>query len=153
MVRSSAAAARFAGEAPDLKALADAGRRRPRAASGTLLRSGDQLRVTTQLVEAPGGTLVSSQTLQSPIGDVFRLQDELAQRIVEALSPSLAGREGAGAAGVPASARAYEFYLRANEVVRDWAQVAVARDLYRQCVDARPGASRRPGPSSAAATG
>ncbi|HYN01540.1 MAG TPA: protein kinase [Vicinamibacteria bacterium] len=136
VIRSSAAAARFAGESPDLKALAvqaDV----DRVLMGTLLRSGGQLRATAQLVEAPAGTLVSSQTLQAPLGDVFRLQDELAQRIVESLSPSLSEREGRRR-GVPASARAYEFYLRANEVVRDFSQVAVARDLYRQCVDEDP---------------
>ena len=30
------------------------------------------------------------------------------------------------------------FPLNANEVVRDWSHVAVARDLYRQCVDEDP---------------
>jgi non-specific serine/threonine protein kinase len=137
VLRSSAAVARFAADSPDLKALAsqaDVGH----ALTGTLLRSGDQLRVTTQLVEAPAGTLVASQTLQSSIGDVFRLQDELSQRIVAALRPSLGVHEGAPRRGAPASARAYEFYLRANEVVRDSAQAAVARDLYRQCVDEDP---------------
>ena len=89
-------------------------------------------------MEAPAGTLVSSQTLQAPLGDVFQLQDELARRIVESLSPSLSEREGPRRRGVPASARAYEFYLRANEVVRDRSHVAVARDLYRQCVDEDP---------------
>ena len=136
VIRSSAAAARFASESPDLKVLAvqaDV----DRVLMGTLLRSGEQLRATAQLVEAPAGTLLSSQTLQAPLGDVFRLQDELAQRIVESLSPSLSEREGRRR-GVPASARAYEFYLRANEVVRDFSQVAVARDLYRQCVDEDP---------------
>jgi len=137
VVRSSTAVARFAGDTPDLKALATQADV-DHALLGSLLRAGEQLRVTTQLVEAPAGTLVSTQTLQSTMGDVFRLQDELTQRIVESLSPSLAGREGARRRGVPASARAYEFYLRANEVVRDWAQVAVARDLYRQCVELDP---------------
>ena len=61
IVRSSATAARFAGDAPDLKALtveADV----DRVVMGSLLRAGDQLRVTTQLVEAPGGTLLTSHT-------------------------------------------------------------------------------------------
>ena len=56
IVRSSATAARFAGEAPDLKALsaeADV----DRVVMGTLLRSGNQLRAAAQLVEAPGGTI------------------------------------------------------------------------------------------------
>jgi len=136
VIRSSAAAARFATDSPDLKALAtqvDV----DRVLMGTLLRAGEQLRATAQLVEAPAGTLVSSQILQAPLGDVFRLQDELAQRIVQSLSPSLSEREGRRR-GTPASARAYEFFLRANEVVRDWSHVAVARDLYRQCVDEDP---------------
>ncbi len=136
VIRSSAAAARFATEAPDLKALA-AQADVDRVVMGTLLRAGEQLRATAQLVEAPAGTLVSSQTLQVPLGDVFRLQDELARRIVQSLSPSLSEREGRRR-GTPASARAYEFFLRANEVVRDWSHVAVARDLYRQCVDEDP---------------
>ena len=137
VIRSSAAAARFATESPDLQALATQADV-DRVLMGTLLRAGDQLRATAQLVEAPAGTLLSSQTLQAPLGDVFRLQDELARRIVESLSPSISEREGPRRRGVPASARAYEFYLRANEVVRDASQVTVARDLYRQCVDEDP---------------
>jgi serine/threonine-protein kinase len=136
VIRSSAAAARFATEAPDLKALA-AQADVDRVLMGTLLRAGDQLRATAQLVEAPAGTLVSSQTAQAPLGDVFRLQDELAQRIVESLSPSLSDRAGRRR-GAPSSARAYEFYLRANELARGWSHVAVARDLYRQCVEEDP---------------
>ena len=136
VIRSSAAAARFATDSPDLRALA-AQADVDRVLMGTLLRAGDQLRATAQLVEAPAGTLVSSQTLQAPLGDVFRLQDELAQRIVESLSPSLSER-GGRRRGAPASARAYEFFLRANELLRDWSHVGVARDLYRQCVDEDP---------------
>jgi serine/threonine protein kinase len=137
VLRSSSAAARFVSESPDLKAIATHAEV-DLVLMGTLLRAGDQIRASTQLVEAPAGTIVSSQSLQAPVGDVFRLQDELAQRIVESLSPSLGDREGARRRGVPASARAYEFYLRANELVRDWSQVAVARDLYRQCVEEDP---------------
>ena len=61
VVRSSAAASRFAAEAPDLQAIAtelDV----DLVLLGTLLRSGDRLRVATQLVEAPAGTLTWSHT-------------------------------------------------------------------------------------------
>ena len=90
VLRSSAVGARFAGETPDLKALA-AEADVDRVVMGTLLRSGEQLRVTVQLVEAPGGTLLASHTVQSSMGDLFGLQDDLARRIVEALSLPLAG--------------------------------------------------------------
>ncbi len=138
VIRPCAAVARFASESPDLKALATEADV-DLVLVGTLLAAGNQLRATTQMLEVPGGTLVYSQALQASVGDVFRLQDELAERIVESLSPSLGGREGGRLRNVPASARAYEFYLRANEVLRDWAQAHVARDLYRECLAADPG--------------
>src|SRR6185503_21154935 len=61
VVRSTATAARLGGEAPDLKALA-AEADVDRVVMGTLLRAGDQLRAAVQLVEAPGGTLLTSHT-------------------------------------------------------------------------------------------
>ena len=54
VVRSSAVAGRFAGESPDLKALASEADV-DRVVMGTLLRSADQVRAVVQLVEAPSG--------------------------------------------------------------------------------------------------
>ncbi len=132
VVRSSATAARFGGE-PDLKALsseADV----DRVVMGTLLRSGDQLRTAVQLVEAPGGTLLTSHTVQTPLGELFQLQDDLARRLVEALSLSLAG----GSASSAPDARAYEIYLRANELARSYAGLPQARELYQRCLELDP---------------
>ena len=67
VLRSSAVAARFAGDTPDLKALA-AEADVDRVVMGTLLRAGDQLRAAAQLVEAPSGTLLTSHTVQSSHG-------------------------------------------------------------------------------------
>ena len=69
VVRSSLAASRFAGDTLDLRRIAaevdvDV------VLSGTLLRAGDKVRVTTQLVEAPGGTLLWAQTSQVSLGDI-----------------------------------------------------------------------------------
>jgi len=139
VVRSSAAGSRFAVEAPDLPAIA-AQLDVDLVLMGTLLRSGDRLRVSTQLVEAPEGTLTWSHTAESQVGDVFRLQDDLAQAIVASLTRSLGGPSPRGRPGeTPASARAYEFYLRANEVARDMSQLPVARELYLRCVAEDPG--------------
>jgi serine/threonine protein kinase/tetratricopeptide (TPR) repeat protein len=139
VVRSSAASSRFAVEAPDLPAIAtqlDV----DLVLMGTLLRSGDRLRVSTQLVEAPAGTLTWSHTAESEVGDIFRLQDELTQGIVASLARSLGSPTRPERSGeTPASARAYEFYLRGTEVARDWSQLKVARDLYLRCVAEDPG--------------
>jgi eukaryotic-like serine/threonine-protein kinase len=137
VVRSSATAARFAGEAPDLKALAAAADV-DRVVMGTLLRSGDQLRAAAQLVEAPGGTLLTSHTVQSSLGDLFHLQDDIARRVVEALSLPLSGTPTSAVLDAPRNDRAYELYLRANELARTYAGLARARDLYQHCLDLDP---------------
>src|SRR4029434_1160574 len=43
--------------------------------TGTLLRAGAQLRLTTQLVEAPSGTLIWSKSSHVELRDIFQLQD------------------------------------------------------------------------------
>ena len=133
VLRSSAAMARFAGETPDLKALAGEADV-DRVVMGTLLRAGDQLRVTAQLVEAPSGTLLTSHTVQSSMGELFSLQDDIARRVVEALSLPLSGTTPYPTPDAPHDARAYELYLRANELARTYAGLAEARELYEQCL-------------------
>jgi non-specific serine/threonine protein kinase len=138
IVRSSIVASRFAGEAQDVRTIADEADV-DIVLTGTLLRAGDQLRVTTQLVEAPAGTLVWSQTSQLPLGDIFKLQDDLASRIVEALSLPLTTREHRMLKhDVPASAKAYEFYLRGNQLAMSYPKASLARDLYLECLQEDP---------------
>jgi len=137
VVRSSASAARFAGDAPDLKTLASAVDV-DRVVMGTLLRAGDQVRATAQLVEAPGGTLLTSQTIQSTMGELFALQDDIVRRVVAALSPPLAGDTMPPSPAAPTNPRAYEFYLRANEMTRSYASLAQARDLYLRALELDP---------------
>jgi TolB-like protein len=136
IVRSSAVGARFAGELPDLKALATEADV-DRVVMGTLLRAADQLRVTVQLVEVPAGTMMASHTIESPLHDLFRLQDDLARRIGEALALPLVGAQ-TPSPDRPQDARAYEYYLRGNELARSYETMVRARDLYQRCLDLDP---------------
>src|SRR4029453_8137369 len=136
VVRSSATAARFAGEAPDLKAVA-AEVDVDRVVLGTLLRAGDQLRATVQLVEAPSGTLIAAHTFQSSLGDLFHLQDDIPRRVVDALSLPLVGASSP-TPDAPHDARAYELYLRGNELARTYEGLSAARDLYQQSLELDP---------------
>ena len=106
---------------------------------GTLLRSGDQLRAAVQLVEAPAGTLLTSSTIQTSLGELFRLQDDLARRVVEALSLPLAWARASPTPAAPPDARAYEIYLRANELARTYEGLPRARELYERCLELDPG--------------
>jgi serine/threonine protein kinase/tetratricopeptide (TPR) repeat protein len=134
VVRSSATAARFAGEAPDLKALASEADV-DRVVMGTLVRSGDQLRAVAQLVEAPGGTLVTSHTVQASLGDLFQLQDDIARRVVEALALPLGGGTDTPTPQQPHNARAYALYLEANQHARSYGGMRQALALYQQSLE------------------
>jgi serine/threonine protein kinase/tetratricopeptide (TPR) repeat protein len=139
VVRSTMLASRFAGKDLDLQALASEAQV-DAVLTGTLLRAGDQIRLTTQLTEVPGGTLQHSITSQAPLRDLFRLQDDLARQVAESLSIRLSPRDDRRMkCDVPASPSAYEFYLRGNQCAYDWKSTAVARDLYLQCVEQDPG--------------
>jgi serine/threonine protein kinase/tetratricopeptide (TPR) repeat protein len=134
LVRSSAAASRFDPQAPDLRKLAsDADV--DVALMGTILRAGSRLRATAQLVETPAGTVMWSHSSQHALDDVFAMQDELVAGIVGSLSESLGGPAGrVGRRDVPRNAAAYELYLRANQLARDWDHIPEARKIYQQCV-------------------
>jgi serine/threonine protein kinase/tetratricopeptide (TPR) repeat protein len=134
IVRSSAVAARFRAETPDLKALATEADV-DRVVMGTVLRSGDRLRATAQLVEAPSGTLLTSHTVQSPLGDLFSLQDDIARGVAEALSLPLSGGTAPPTPEMPHDARAYELYLRANDLARSYDGLPAARELYQRCLE------------------
>jgi serine/threonine protein kinase/tetratricopeptide (TPR) repeat protein len=143
VVRSSLAAARFVGDV-DLKKLATEADV-DIALTGTLLRAGDELRVSLQLVELASGTLVWSQTSQASLRDIFQLQDGIARRIVDTLSLQLSARENRLLGhDVPTSAASYEFYLRGNQLIQQAGlshsdRFALARDLYLRCLEGDPG--------------
>jgi len=115
VVRSSMAAARFPADAEPRRIAAEADV--DLIVSGTLLRSGPEIRVSTQLTEAATGTLLWSHAAQAPVGDLFQVQDELTQHIVTSLSLPLTHRERQLLMrDVPSSARAYEYFLRGNQL-------------------------------------
>ena len=107
--------------------------------TGTVVRSGDHLRVTAQLVDGTSGTLVWSYVTQVSLGELFVVQDALVEGIVTSLALPLTGRDRQQLRrDVPASARVYEYYLRANELSQEPRSWTVARDLYRQALDEDP---------------
>jgi TolB-like protein len=144
VVRSTMAASRFAASTElDVNAIA-AQAQVDAILTGTILSDGEHLRVSNQLIEAPSGTVLWSNSSQVSLRDIFQLQDELVDRIVQSLTLPLTARERLALKhDVPASAMAYEYYLRANQLaaaaaVGDVSNMSVARDLYLRCVDIDP---------------
>ena len=141
IVRSSLVAAKFAGETPDLARIAREAQV-DFVVSGTILRLGAEVRVSAQLSDAVAGTLLWSHTAHSSINDLFQLQDTLTTRIAASLSEPLSGpAQGRLRRDVPATPKAYELYLRGNEVspfvfARD--KSIAARDFYLQSLEEDP---------------
>ncbi len=109
--------------------------------AGTILSDGEHIRVSTQLVEAATGTMIWTNTSQVSSRDVFGLQDELVDRIVQSLTLPLTAREHRLLKhDVPANAGVFECYLRANQltVAQNVQDMVLARDLYIRCLEADP---------------
>ena len=139
-VRSTLAALRFEGQAADPKKIAEEADV-DAILTGSLIRVGTQLRLSCQLLAAPSGTLIWSDALHVSMNDLFQLQDGLANQIVQSLMLPLSERERRILRhDVPRSARAYEYYLRANQLSthRGVDNMRLARDLYVQCLEEDP---------------
>jgi eukaryotic-like serine/threonine-protein kinase len=142
-VRSSAVASRFVADVPDLSRIANEAHV-DLVLTGAFMRAGQEIRVNTQLVEVPAGTLLWSHTAQVTLRDVFQLQDDIVQRIVSSLSLPLTTREQRLLRhDVPGSPTAYEFYLRASQISQRVGldtvdPFKIARDLYLRSVEEDP---------------
>jgi serine/threonine-protein kinase len=134
-VRSPLTASRFLTETPDLRVIAEQ-LDVDHVLTGTLMRSGDQLRISVQLVEAPGGRVIWSHGAQAALGDLFAVHDELCKGICTALP---IGSPGARSVDVPRTPRAYELYLRANQLALESSTYRLARSYYERCLEEDPG--------------
>lgn len=92
VVRSSATAARCSAGHDDLQVVA-AKANVDMVLTGTLLRAGEQLRLSAQLVEVPSGAVRWSQTCQVTLGNILHVQDDLVRRIVGSLSLPLTAHD------------------------------------------------------------
>lgn len=137
VVRSSIAAGRYEND-PDLKVLSEEARVDV-VLTGTLLRAGGEVEVRTQLTQTRDGTLLWSQTSRVPVDGLFGLQEQVTRRIASSLAlPLSAGEERRLHREARPSPRAYELYLRANQLSVQVSQWSTARDLYLECLAEDP---------------
>lgn len=138
VVRSSVAASRYSADAPDLQKIADEAEVDV-VLTGALLSVGERLRLTTQLIEVPSGTLLWSHSSQATNRELLELHDDLVGRVVESLVPSLTAQEHQVLQqDRPANATVYQLYLQANEVGRQWLNLPAAIEMYERCVSLDP---------------
>jgi serine/threonine protein kinase len=87
--------------------------------TGSLRRSGNRLRITTQLVDAATDYPIWSERYDREMKDVFEVQDEIARKIAEALRVTLSPQELEALAVKPTeNLQAYDLYLRGKRYAR-----------------------------------
>ena len=109
---------------------------------GSVLRSGDQIRITAQLIYAPRDQHLWAEEYQRYVRDVLYLQREVARDIAEqvrvTLTPNERSRLATAGAVDPA---AYESYLRGRSFwnQRNEASLLKAIDQFNKAIEVDPG--------------
>jgi TolB-like protein/Flp pilus assembly protein TadD len=108
---------------------------------GTVLRSGDQVRITAQLIEASTDKHLWSQSYEGELRDTLALQNRVANAIADQIRISLTPREQAALKNVKAvNPEAYESYLKGryfwNKRTADGLKVALA--YFTQAIEEDP---------------
>jgi serine/threonine protein kinase/tetratricopeptide (TPR) repeat protein len=87
--------------------------------TGSLRRSGNRLRINTQLVDTHTDFPLWSERYDREMKDVFEVQDEIARKIAEALRVTLSPQELEALAIKPTeNLQAYDLYLRGKRYAR-----------------------------------
>jgi TolB-like protein/DNA-binding winged helix-turn-helix (wHTH) protein/Flp pilus assembly protein TadD len=108
---------------------------------GTVLRSGDQVRITAQLIEGSSDRHLWSQSYEGQLRDTLALQNQVARAIADEIRVNLNSQERAALKNVPVvNPEAYESYLKGryfwNKRTADGLKVALA--YFNQAIEEDP---------------
>jgi len=102
---------------------------------GSVRKADDRVRITVQLLNVADGYQVWSQRYDRKLEDVFAVQTEIAERMVDALRISLSPREaellGRGGTG---NGQAYDFFLKGQQLLHAYSGDAEAAEMFRRAI-------------------
>jgi TolB-like protein/Flp pilus assembly protein TadD len=104
---------------------------------GSVRKSGDEVRVTAQLIDARSDTHMWSQTWDRSLDDIFAIQDEIAADVVEQLKVTLLGEAPTVEETDP---EAYALFLQARQLYRQGTVESYeqSNELYEQALELDP---------------
>ncbi len=138
-VAARSSAFRFTGKALDIREVGNALNVKS-VIEGSVRTAGNRVRVTVQLVDVDNGFQIWSERYDRSMEDIFALQDEISESIVQALQVQL-GADGRGDLSRPtASVEAYHLYLKGlhNWYKRERGSLQKAADFFEQAVAVDP---------------
>jgi TolB-like protein len=107
---------------------------------GSVRKSGQQVRITAQLIDASNDRHLWSETYDRTLDDIFAIQDEIAGAIGDALQIELLGEGGRRVAAEAIDPEIYAQFLEARHLLRrrNEADLRRANELLIHVVEAEP---------------
>ncbi|MGH8035534.1 MAG: hypothetical protein ACREO9_09935, partial [Lysobacterales bacterium] len=107
---------------------------------GSVRKSGNKIRITAQLIQVKDGFHVWSDTYDRELTDVFAIQDEIANAILEQLKAQLMGGQQPEVAVARTDTKAYDLYLLAKQRLyeRTGPTIKAAAELLDQAIALDP---------------
>ena len=108
---------------------------------GSIRKAGNRVRITAQLVDARSGGHLWADRFDRELTDIFATQDEVVQKIVEALAVKLSKVEQQDLRrGETKNLEAYECWMRARQLLGRGTRetIAQARALHRRAIELDP---------------
>jgi TolB-like protein/Flp pilus assembly protein TadD len=141
-VASRTSSFRFKGQSVDV---GEIGRQLNVAAvlEGSVRKSGNQLRITTQLVNAEDGYHLWSHSYDRKLEHIFEIQDDIATRVAEALEVTLQVGPTADSSTTD-NVQAYDYYLKGTHYFHRWGlrNIRFSIDMFKKAVEVDPGYAR-----------
>ncbi len=109
--------------------------------AGSVRKAGKRVRITVQLIDSRTGHHVWSERFDREIDDIFAIQDEIAQSVIQALGLSVTlGEERRLRRRSTTNVEAYEFYLRGRKLFQKWTRqnIALARAMFERATEIDP---------------
>ena len=104
---------------------------------GSVRKAGNQLRITAQLINVEDGFHLWSERYDRDLEDVFAIQNEIAQSIVQALEINLSNREKDELVKIKTqNVKAYDFYIQGRTYYRQLhhSSTKYAIDLFSRAI-------------------
>jgi len=100
---------------------------------GSIRKSGNKIRITTQLIDVAEGSHMWSETYDRDMEDIFEIQDEIAHVVTQQLKITLFGDI---VKTTEVNPEAYTLYLQANHLYQLHTEEAIrkAEDVIQQCI-------------------
>ena len=112
---------------------------------GSVRKQGDEVRITAQLIDALTDRHVFSETYDRKLADIFKVQDEIANAIVDTVRSSVGEASTGKAVTVRADTdnlNAYQSYLKARELFITRSELKESVRLFEHAVELDPDFAR-----------